>query len=152
MIEIPPFTSSSGHAPASHSTFYFGVFDGHGGGDCSVFLRDRLHRYIEESARLFDGNVEQKIATQTQLATAWKDTVGGYFKRFKPDFSGRGEAGEMEAVLTYAFLRADLDFITRARPSFMVGDNTRPEGGVPKSNLGPPKSGSTASIALISTP
>jgi hypothetical protein len=27
--------------------FYFGVFDGHGGTECSEFLRDRLHGYIE---------------------------------------------------------------------------------------------------------
>ncbi|KAI2642149.1 phosphatase 2C-like domain-containing protein [Xylaria nigripes] len=30
--------------------FYFGVFDGHGGTECSHFLRDELHGYIEEAA------------------------------------------------------------------------------------------------------
>ncbi len=31
--------------------FYFGVFDGHGGSDCSRFLREYLHVYIENAAK-----------------------------------------------------------------------------------------------------
>ncbi|OTB04107.1 hypothetical protein M426DRAFT_321207 [Hypoxylon sp. CI-4A] len=34
--------------------FYFGVFDGHGGQQCSDFLRDELHGYIEEAAEEFE--------------------------------------------------------------------------------------------------
>ncbi|KAI9158514.1 Protein phosphatase 2C-like protein 4 [Paramyrothecium foliicola] len=30
--------------------FYFGIFDGHGGTQCSHFLRDELHGYIEQAA------------------------------------------------------------------------------------------------------
>ncbi|KAK3490248.1 phosphatase 2C-like domain-containing protein [Neurospora hispaniola] len=30
--------------------FYFAVFDGHGGSECSEFLRDELHGYIEQAA------------------------------------------------------------------------------------------------------
>ena len=33
--------------------FYFGVFDGHGGAQCSDFLRDELHGYIEQAAIKF---------------------------------------------------------------------------------------------------
>ncbi|KAI1330767.1 protein serine/threonine phosphatase 2C [Xylariaceae sp. FL0255] len=33
--------------------FYFGMFDGHGGNECSTFLRDELHGYIEEAAEEF---------------------------------------------------------------------------------------------------
>jgi protein phosphatase PTC6 len=33
--------------------FYFGIFDGHGGSDCSNFLRAELHGYIEEAASEF---------------------------------------------------------------------------------------------------
>lgn len=33
--------------------FYFGIFDGHGGTECSSFLRDELHGYIEEAASEF---------------------------------------------------------------------------------------------------
>lgn len=28
--------------------FYFGIFDGHGGSECSEFLKERLHGYVEE--------------------------------------------------------------------------------------------------------
>lgn len=34
--------------------FYFGVFDGHGGAECSDYLRETLHQYIEKSAVQFD--------------------------------------------------------------------------------------------------
>jgi protein phosphatase PTC6 len=33
--------------------FYFGVFDGHGGTECSGFLREGLHQYIEDAAKTF---------------------------------------------------------------------------------------------------
>lgn len=79
---------------------------------------------------------------QTQLVESWRDTVGGYFKRFKPEFFPEGTGGQgsrlspskvrnsrllespetpsldsstgaqFETVLNYAFLRADLDFST----------------------------------------
>jgi protein phosphatase PTC6 len=127
--------------------FYFGVFDGHGGSECSEFLRDRLHGYIEEAALLFgmqsslqpgslngtsvddydtEGGVmgEQDAEDlQKSLVSSWRETVGGYFKRFRPDYfpavakpggNGRLEqevaSNSIETVLTYAFLKADLDF------------------------------------------
>ena len=34
--------------------FYFGVFDGHGGTECSGFLREQLHEYIEKAAADFE--------------------------------------------------------------------------------------------------
>ncbi|KXS94756.1 hypothetical protein AC578_7613 [Pseudocercospora eumusae] len=121
--------------------FYFAVFDGHGGSECSEFLRDRLHGYIEEAALLFgmestlrkedgqddydsDGGImgeQDPEDLQKSLVSSWKETVGGYFKRFKPEYfpavSGADEASvknnsSIETVLTYAFLKADLDFTT----------------------------------------
>ncbi|KAH9845606.1 protein phosphatase 2C homolog-like protein 4 [Teratosphaeria destructans] len=123
--------------------FYFGVFDGHGGAECSEFLRERLHGYVEEAALLFgmesslkggptsgaddvdaQGGVmgEQDAEDlQRSLVDMWKETVGGYFKRFKPehfpalanrasDAPSPPNNSSIEAVLTYAFLKADLDF------------------------------------------
>ncbi|KAH0541536.1 hypothetical protein FGG08_004011 [Glutinoglossum americanum] len=46
-------TSADG-ASGDPQVFYFGVFDGHGGSECSAFLRERLHEYIECSAKKFD--------------------------------------------------------------------------------------------------
>lgn len=126
--------------------FYFGVFDGHGGSECSEFLRERLHGYVEEAAVLFgmesslqrdndndvvdsEGGVmgaEDAEGLQKSLVSSWKETVGGYFKRFKPEYfpavATDNRAGDedphtannssIETVLMYAFLKADLDFTT----------------------------------------
>jgi protein phosphatase PTC6 len=124
--------------------FFFGVYDGHGGAECSEFLRDRLHGYVEEAALLFgmesslqpgssgdtdeldsEGGVmgEQDAEDlQKSLVSTWRETVGGYFKRFKPEYfpavaprkaDDKAETlnnSSIETIMTYAFLKADLDF------------------------------------------
>ncbi|CAN8103442.1 unnamed protein product [Discula destructiva] len=248
--------------------FYFGVFDGHGGTECSEFLRDELHGYIEEAANEFglqsslrnksqvpkeddkepavssgdrtaagtapkkkqrgaldgvnfktpeqvtekleamditDGkmppatsqdpvgvkaNVHKALKLEKGLVTEYKNTIGGYFRRFKPTLFDYDQSTttttttsiddpptyppqpkiSIESVLTYAFLRADLDFVTaqarkpdRDDPS--ISDDqplNRDEilGSSPHSvpsghTIGGPtrfQGGSTASVALISTP
>ncbi|KAL8407730.1 hypothetical protein RB594_006535 [Gaeumannomyces avenae] len=238
--------------------FYFGVFDGHGGNECSAFLRDELHGYIEETAVQFGlgsslrrghhkfgshsvggssppppqqpemksaeevqamvkndlaegkkissddpepvpANVPAALRLERELLAEYKDTVGGYFRRFKPPhFSltrttsvesttspSSPEAAmsgappvTIESVLTYAFLRADLDFVTaQARKpdpdDAHVADfpvNRDEVLGAPHARhhhhhhhhlagggdtIGGPsrfKGGSTATVALVSTP
>ena len=213
--------------------FYFGVFDGHGGAECSEFLRDRLHGYIEEAAVLFgmesslrkrEGNDEidgdsgsaggvmgaqDPEDLQKSIVSDWKETVGGYFKRFKPEFfpavapsthdsdvPATANSSSIETVLSYAFLKADLDF-TKAqaakrsepppsgpppssiddpvlndrplndndvlsnpdRPASQNLSTNRPSARGSSPNLDKPigsdkrfKGGSTASIAMLSTP
>ena len=46
-------TSAAG-ANWDPQVFYFGVFDGHGGAECSGFLREQLHDYIEKAAADFE--------------------------------------------------------------------------------------------------
>ncbi|KAF2715721.1 protein phosphatase-like protein 2c [Pleomassaria siparia CBS 279.74] len=203
--------------------FYFGVFDGHGGNECSGFLREQLHTYLEGATKLFelqsslnvkgrsgwpsslderrdrsDGSEtpatgkEMLAAVETHtpagvdavkpptpgtndpppaagkdnktepvdsappvkqsdsirkaeelegcLVKEWKELVGGYFRRFKPEYfsmsvGGRGHGTEkdvitkqhalnssisddamegigIETVLEYAFLKADYDFVS----------------------------------------
>ncbi|RDL38451.1 uncharacterized protein BP5553_02791 [Venustampulla echinocandica] len=242
-------------ASGDPQVFYFGVFDGHGGNECSDFLREELHNYIESTAKTFElgsslkkgrgteidaagsgGNsardlptdgkeslqkVEMKGKEEVQDSTSvtplsqegdvgespantaleggdpeaieanepkavelerslldqWKDTVGGYFKRFRPDFFSLPLPRDgsppvdaplsIESVLMYSFLKADLDFVTaQARkpdpdahsdeplnaedilgePAYRASTKTRIGG--PTRFIG----GSTASIALISTP
>ncbi|KAI0102453.1 protein serine/threonine phosphatase 2C [Nemania sp. FL0031] len=238
--------------------FYFGVFDGHGGGQCSDFLREELHGYIEEAASEFGlksslrkrtgakatpgpkenaptplipdskaggrqglDNVDMKgseeaqaqadipqinehgaineiehattvegeppnpakicrdraLKLQRDLVQEYKSTIGGYFRRFNPPHFKASQSADtasdapigVEAVLTYAFLRADLDFVTaqarkRDPDDPYVSDaalNTDEILGKPHHlppsghGIGGPtrfKGGSTASIALISTP
>jgi protein phosphatase PTC6 len=56
-LRLGPNTSGEGvggdGAGGDPQVFYFGVFDGHGGAECSDFLRERLHSYIEKSADEF---------------------------------------------------------------------------------------------------
>lgn len=110
-------------ASGDPQVFYFGVFDGHGGTECSEFLRDYLHEYIQDAAADFElqsslrkpgvsekhGNPVFSHATlpiiqranrktigelEKSLVEDWKNIVGGYFKRFKPaHFSYFGKAG-----------------------------------------------------------
>ncbi|ORY13807.1 phosphatase 2C-like domain-containing protein [Clohesyomyces aquaticus] len=274
--EVTPAGTSSGDP----QVFYFGVFDGHGGSECSGFLREQLHTYVEEGAQLFElesslkrkgkperymgwpssmGSADErtpqpeseasgkdaldKVETQTTaeskpikpptpgtdeqaptggaksqaeplggvpsvkqsgsirkaeelercLVRDWKELVGGYFRRFKPEYfsmsaGGRGHPTEqdvakkrnspnssiaddategigIETVLTYAFLKADYDFVS-AQVGKQDEDPVRADRAINDDDiLGQPsrrgkqiggakrfKGGSTCSIALISTP
>ncbi|KAI9753436.1 MAG: hypothetical protein M4579_005156 [Chaenotheca gracillima] len=237
-------TSADG-ASGDPQVFFFGVYDGHGGAECSGFLRERLHRYVEETSKLFElqsslkqeeqlsfdktnsnnETVDEKASTgsspleeseidaedeaegiaidselseqfrsiqaravnlERALVRQWNETVGGYFRRFRPrhfDLSARpnnkpsskettavdiNEGDEarvnIEAVMTYAFLKADLDFIMaqagkeedpvqadRAlNDNEILGETSKLQGrpGGQKRFKG----GSTCSVAMISTP
>lgn len=246
---------SADGASGDPQVFYFGVFDGHGGNECSDFLREELHSYVEAAAATFElrsslkkdnklqigfgasrsqkdgtgesqskensGKVETKseaeaerssdleqhapdgrvapptgsptlegekpvaaesngpkaIELERSLVAQWKETVGGYFRRFKPEYftsasssvdeSATDSPVSIEAVLMYAFLKADLDFVTaQARKPDSDTQSDKPLNaydilGEP-AHLAPSKNriggfkrflgGSTASIALISTP
>jgi protein phosphatase PTC6 len=110
------------------------------------------------------------------LVAQWKDTVGGYFRRFKPEYFSLASKDlppadtpiSIETVLMYAFLKADLDFVTAQarKPDDENHCSDTPLNaddilGEPahltpsKHRIGGPKrfvGGSTASIVLISTP
>lgn len=225
--------------------FYFGVFDGHGGVQCSHFLRDELHGYIEEAAAELGlqsslrkknpwevprlprkpvtqqeafGNINMRgpddvrqdiqlpsrddaagpvnaprhgnplpsaksvpvevsdyskaVKLEQALVQEYKDSIGGYFRRFHPEHFDPSENGDhtisVESALAYAFLRADLDFVS-AQARKVDPDDLRVSDS-PLNNdeiLGQPhatpsghdiggstrfKGGSTASVVLISTP
>jgi protein phosphatase PTC6 len=238
--------------------FYFGVFDGHGGTQCSDFLRDELHGYIEEAAAEFGlksslrtntggkttpkskekvsapliadveaaarqklgkldvkgphevqaiadipqtnehGAIEEvktpdaikgdsptpakvsqdrALKLQRELLNEYKSTIGGYFRRFNPPYFNMSRDGSaasdmpisVESVLTYAFLRADLDFVAAQARKRDPDDPYVSDAAVNidevlgKPHHRPPsgqgiggrirfKGGSTASVALISTP
>jgi len=206
--------TSADSAFGDPQVFYFGVFDGHGGSECSEFLRDELHGYIEETATEFSlesslkktkagmsssqddpkpqtkepevpsdevAPTSKAVQLESELLQEYKRTVGGYFRRFSPDYfsvptrssvddpvQGALPPVTVESVLSYAFLRADLDFITaQARKpdpddphisdfplnkDEILGSPHLPPSG---HGIGGPvrfKGGSTASVALVSTP
>ncbi|MCJ1336652.1 hypothetical protein MMC09_001930 [Bachmanniomyces sp. S44760] len=240
-------TSAEG-ASGDPQVFYFGVFDGHGGTECSGFLREELHEYVEAAAIKFelqsslkdpnqksqttnsqqkpppiggkgadedigsnakageetlksvpmaskkaarnspsskpsagkisptlplpsspplpqDSNTDRVATLETSLMKTWRDLVGGYFRRFKPvAFSTPPEPVSMSTILTYAFLRADLDFISaQVHKKDLDTDpvasdlplNASDILDQPSHQIGGPKrfkGGSTCSLAMISTP
>ncbi|KIW79300.1 hypothetical protein Z517_05912 [Fonsecaea pedrosoi CBS 271.37] len=125
---------------------------------------------------------------EKELTRNWKELVGGYFRRFKPAYfsiyngyqrlgeesDALRQAGEdvdcgvaIEEVMTYAFLKADYDFVAaQAAKNSESVDNTRAERplnegdilGEPHrfaTHLGGPqrfRGGSTCSVAMVSTP
>ena len=110
--ENRPAESASGDP----QVFYFGIFDGHGGAECSEFLRDHLHEYVQDAAAEFElqsslkkthgdgggdeegeqqhgglpiwqkGNRQRIGDLETALVKNWKNLVGGYFRRFVPAY------------------------------------------------------------------
>ncbi|KAL8782890.1 MAG: hypothetical protein Q9195_009538, partial [Heterodermia aff. obscurata] len=206
-------TSAEG-ASGDPQVFYFGVFDGHGGTECSTFLRESLHEYIEDAALKYDlgssltGKSEMRVRPgktaelavptgtvttpvnpekpedesdpardkkksldlQTALIKSWRETVGGYFRRFRPAaFSPDIPQPTISTILTHAFLAADLTFIQnqlrllRSDSDPIAADLPINTSDISPHTLLPPtkpiptsgkpfQGGSTCSIALISTP
>ena len=70
--EITPADSPSGDP----QVFYFGVFDGHGGSECSGFLREQLHEYVEEGARLFELESSLKRKGKPEMYMGWPSSMG----------------------------------------------------------------------------
>ncbi|KAI4170208.1 MAG: hypothetical protein LQ343_005091 [Gyalolechia ehrenbergii] len=258
-------TSAEG-ASGDPQVFYFGVFDGHGGTECSGFLKEKLHKFVEESAQKYalesslrgrsnragpskkepepalpvankssddtatevsgdgssrlelrassdrsapfptsepangralnpthgslsetpsspsgSGTPEDVSSLQKKLMDSWRETVGGYFRRFSPAAFAL-KPPTIVTVLNHAFLNADLSFITaqlkltRSDSDPVLADSpintsdivpygpyTSPQAHfkctpshlhahAPASSRTPFKGGSTASVALISTP
>jgi len=106
------------------------------------------------------------------LVEDYKKTIGGYFRRFNPEHIKLSEEQDdsisIETVMMYAFLRADLDFVA-AQAKKPDPDDPRVSDTPLNNNevLGKPhsppsghgiggqtrfKGGSTATVALISTP
>lgn len=114
------------------------------------------------------------IQLETGLVQEYKDSIGGYFRRFSPgNFVSTSDNPDdasitIESVLTYAFLRADLDFVIAQARKVDPDDKWASDTPVNSDEiLGEPhstpsghsiggttrfKGGSTASITLISTP
>ena len=115
-------------------------------------------------------NEDRVLALEESLVKGWKTLVGGYFRRFRPALFNESEGGpnsqpiSISTVLTYAFLRADYEFVNaQARKSDDETDSVMADAPLnasdvlhsPSLQIGGPKrfkGGSTCSIALVSTP
>ncbi|BDD57412.1 hypothetical protein MPDQ_005534 [Monascus purpureus] len=210
--DSPPENRAADSARGDPQVFYYGVFDGHGGSECSEFLRDTLHEYIQNAAAEFElesslikkpnphedaknthryrpaelshghlpivqrGNRHKIDDLEKALVKRWRSLVGGYFRRFVPAYfsyfghehgaSRHGTSGgvTIEEVLEYAFLRADLDFVS-AQAAKREDDLIQADQPLNNDDIlySPSRSswiggrkrfkgGSTGSIAMLSTP
>jgi len=183
--------------------FYFGVFDGHGGAECSEFLRNHLHEYIQDAAESFElqsslklracyGNYgarkEREIREQAmahhskplvdqggsrqkigKLSCYTNSPAGNRPCSSSPEASEKGQVNgaRIEEAVEYAFLRADLDFVTAQASKREDDDPVQADQPLnrhdildsPSQSRNPRigglkmfKGGSTCSVAMISTP
>lgn len=118
---------------------------------------------------------EKAVEYERKLLSQWKEVVGGYFRRFSPQYfstsvsdlpntSKPPYAISIESVMMYAFLQADLDFVAaQAAKPFSTDDQAlnandileAPSRLLPKHRIGGLTrflGGSTCSVAMISTP
>ena len=153
-----------------------------------LFGEDQTKSHPGDPPLIQNADLEKIKYLEKDLIRGWKELVGGYFRRFKPAFfsiySGYQALGEesdalkesgrnanagaaIEEVLTYAFLKADYDFVAaQAAKHSESKDDTRAERplndgdilGEPSklaAHIGGPnrfKGGSTCSVAMVSTP
>ncbi|EEB07345.1 protein phosphatase 2C Ptc4 [Schizosaccharomyces japonicus yFS275] len=88
------------------SPFFYGVFDGHGGSECSQYLAENLGRILEEN----------NFANAKAILHEAK-SIGGYAEKLKSPFPLsllpylRTESRVWQAKLYYSFLDADLRYL-----------------------------------------
>ncbi|UKZ80574.1 hypothetical protein TrVFT333_008336 [Trichoderma virens FT-333] len=116
---------------------------------------------------------KKAISLKKGLVQDYRASIGGYFRRFQPEHFNLSDDGDnntisIEEALEYAFLRADLDFVSAQARKVDPDDSRVSDRPVNNDEiLGKPhatpsghsiggttrfKGGSTASIVLISTP
>ncbi|ODQ67387.1 protein serine/threonine phosphatase 2C, partial [Nadsonia fulvescens var. elongata DSM 6958] len=89
--------------------FMYSVFDGHGGEDCSQFLKDHLANYIEEC----------DITKGEEVVQKYERNFGGYWRRWKNQLSKyvskMSTQDDLQLRLLLAFLNADYDYSASER-------------------------------------
>ncbi|EGE80640.1 hypothetical protein RJZ56_000136 [Blastomyces dermatitidis] len=165
-----------GKGPRSSIVERDGKMEGHGDGSAhNSKERETLH--LQGDLPIIQRANRQKIGElEKELVFSWKNLVGGYYRRFRPPhfaYSGEHHASNahsgatIEELLEYAFLKADFDFIyaqaakqdeddlVQAEKPLNEADILHHPSRSPYPVIGGPtrfKGGSTASIAMISTP
>ncbi|CCE89061.1 Piso0_001859 [Millerozyma farinosa CBS 7064] len=129
--------------PGARTVFNFSIFDGHGGDECSNFLKDNLASEVEQSSALIEPGSDK--LREYLIKKYWK-AFGGYWKwwykrrkeNIKMIMSGPGnlklqnikdQNDDLRRRIPFAFLEADYKFL----------ENTEA------------KSGSTCTSAFIET-
>ncbi|CAI7566894.1 unnamed protein product [Penicillium bialowiezense] len=148
----PQESRAADTARGDPQVFYFGVFDGHGGTECSSFLRDYLHEYIQNAARdielqsslrpgaavpsansdlpvMQEGDRRRIGDLEKYLVQTWRRVVGGYFKRFKPPhFAYDGVESTDPAIAEHVSIEEVLEYaFLRADLDFVKAQASKQE-------------------------
>jgi protein phosphatase PTC6 len=119
VIKLPMVYSNYGMTKkVMHDTFVASIFDGHGGDECSNYLKENLHTQIEN----WQGPDEAEF--MKTLEKYYKD-IGGYWKRLyrkrqeiynslKP---GDNDKDDLKLRLTHTYLQLDYEFMTQVGKS-----------------------------------
>ncbi|PGH02813.1 hypothetical protein GX51_04425 [Blastomyces parvus] len=165
-----------GQGPGSSIVERDGKMEGHSGGSAHN-SKERESLHLQGDLPIIQRANRQKIAElEKELVFSWRNLVGGYFRRFRPaHFSYNGEhhatnphgGATIEELLEYAFLKADFHFVYAQAAKQDEDDLVQAEKPLNEADIlhhpsrslypvigGPTrfKGGSTASIAMISTP
>lgn len=122
----PPESRGAESASGDPQVFYFGVFDGHGGSECSDFLKDRLHEYLQDAAAKF----ELQSSLRKPSASARGDSVAvnpkldkdghvGFHHASLPilQVANRQKIGELETNLVHDWKSLVGGYFKRFKPA-----------------------------------
>ncbi|OJD18478.1 hypothetical protein AJ78_01467 [Emergomyces pasteurianus Ep9510] len=110
--EVEDQNRAAESASGDPQVFYFGVFDGHGGIECSEFLRDYLHEYVQDTAVSFEmqSSLKRDIETGERVSGAGTDVSGAEME----GKSERGVSTHNSKERDPLHLQGDLPIVQRA--------------------------------------
>lgn len=126
-------------ASGDPQVFYFGVFDGHGGSECSDFLRDHLHEYIQDAATKFE--LQSSLRRPSTAGTSKQEKNGhmGFHHAGLPivQAANRQKIGELERKLVQDWKSLVGGYFKRFKPAHFqfFGTEEQPEGHGPSSSV-----------------
>ncbi|KAK9492014.1 phosphatase 2C-like domain-containing protein [Lipomyces doorenjongii] len=98
-------------APPERQVFFYSVFDGHGGSECSDFLAQNLATYVENA----------DLHSIERLERGWKENIGGYWTRWRGHLekfrSRMSKDSDLLLRVPISFLQADYYYTMAERPS-----------------------------------
>ncbi|KAJ5883338.1 uncharacterized protein N7473_010224 [Penicillium subrubescens] len=107
--------------------FYFGIFDGHGGSECSTFLQENLHEYIQNSAADFE--LQSSLRTNQQRVSCGEAAATSVTTSTLPVMqeANRKRIGDLEKSLVQNWRQLVGGYFKRFKPpqfSYYGPDNS----------------------------
>jgi len=118
MIKIPIKINDYGMDKfVKQDCFTASIFDGHGGDECSTFLRNHLNQTVE--------TIEPNELSMLEILKNYNDNIGGYWRRIfkkKNDLINkilpkRQDIDDMKLRLTQSYLSLDYKFLSNNKKS-----------------------------------